>query len=206
MHSMIAYLSDRANSVTALGILCSGAGVGLAVRGNYEAGIALGLWAIIVDDVDGAIARRAMNRTTATKAIGKSLDGFSDLIFGSVIPAIVIASVINSAASGMFAAYLLLIGALRLAYFGYFGLSDQGYSTGLPLSYDLPVLAVTFLIHRIVAPLELSVVLPAIFVPLSLLHIAPFKIKASGTLVHVLTIAIAIIGSAGLLMTSGIRA
>ncbi|MGY3146373.1 CDP-diacylglycerol--serine O-phosphatidyltransferase [Bradyrhizobium sp. USDA 3397] len=199
---MIAYLSDRANSVTALGILCSGAAIGLIVRGNYEAGIALGLWAIIADDVDGAIARRTLNRTMATKAIGKSLDGFSDLMFGSVIPAIVIASVINSPASAVFSAFLLLIGALRLAYFDYFGLSDQDYSTGLPLSYDLPVLAVVFLIHRIVTPLELTVILPTIFAPLSLLHIAPFKIKAAGTLVHLLTISIAIIGSVSLLLTT----
>ncbi|MBB4264030.1 CDP-alcohol phosphatidyltransferase family protein [Bradyrhizobium sp. CIR3A] len=199
---MIAYLSDRANAVTALGILCSGAAMGLVTRGHHEAGIAVGLWAIIADDVDGEIARRTKNRTKATKAIGKALDAFSDLIFGSVIPAIVIASLIESPVCPVFTAFLLLIGALRLAYFDYFGLDDRGYSTGLPLSYALPVLAAILLVDHIIAPLEFGVVLPAVFVPLSLLHIAAFKIKASGTLVHALTIGIAITASAGLLITS----
>ncbi|MDA9445821.1 hypothetical protein XI01_03605 [Bradyrhizobium sp. CCBAU 21360] len=176
--------------------------MGFVVRGHYEAGIALGLWAIVADDVDGEIARRTKHRTMATRAIGKALDAFSDLIFGSVIPATVIASFIDSPACSVFTAFLLLIGALRLAYFDYFGLDDRGYSTGLPLSYALPVLAAILLVDQTIAPLELSVVLPAVFVPLSLLHIAPFKIKASGTLVHVLTIGAAIAASAGLLITS----
>ncbi|SFN77008.1 CDP-diacylglycerol---serine O-phosphatidyltransferase [Bradyrhizobium sp. Rc3b] len=199
---MIAYLSDRANAITAVGLLCSGAATGLVVKGHYKAGVALGLWAIIADDVDGEIARRTKNRTAATKAIGKALDAFSDLIFGSIIPAIVIASFISSPASAVFTALLLLIGALRLAYFDYFGLDHRGYSTGLPLSYALPVLAAILLVDHNIAPLELGIVLPAVFVPLSLLHIAPFKIKASGTLVHVLTIGVAATASAGLLITS----
>ncbi|RXH36620.1 hypothetical protein XH99_06495 [Bradyrhizobium nanningense] len=199
---MIAYLFDRANAVTAVGLLCSGAAMGLVARGHYEAGIALGLWAIIADDVDGEIARRTVDRTMATKAIGKALDAFSDLIFGSVIPAIVIASFVESPASPVFTAFLLLIGALRLAYFDYFGMDDRGYSTGLPLSYALPVLAAILLVDHTIAALELAVVLPVVFVPLSLLHIAPFKFKASGTLVHVLTISVAITASAGLLITS----
>ncbi|MCA1415485.1 CDP-alcohol phosphatidyltransferase family protein [Bradyrhizobium sp. NBAIM20] len=82
--AMIAYLSDRANAVTAVGILCSGAAMGLVARGHQEAGVALGLWAIIADDVDGEIARRTKNRTMATKAIGKALDAFPDLIFGQL--------------------------------------------------------------------------------------------------------------------------
>ncbi|WGR73032.1 MULTISPECIES: CDP-alcohol phosphatidyltransferase family protein [unclassified Bradyrhizobium] len=200
--SMIAYLSDRANAVTALGLFCSGAATGLVAKGRYEAGVALGLWAIIADDVDGEIARRTKNRTMATKAVGKALDAFSDLIFGSVIPSIVVASFMESPASPIFTALLLLIGALRLAYFDHFGLDDRGYSTGLPLSYALPVLAAILLIDHTIAPLELGVVLPAFFVPLSLLHIAPFKIKASGSLVHVITIGVAATASAGLLMTS----
>ncbi|MGY3473634.1 CDP-alcohol phosphatidyltransferase family protein [Bradyrhizobium ottawaense] len=199
---MIAYLSDRANAATAVGLLCSGAATGLVVKGHYEAGVALGLWATIADDVDGEIARHTKGRTVATKAIGKALDGFSDLLFGSVIPAIVIASFIESPASAVFTAFLILIGAVRLAYFGHFGLDDRGYSTGLPLSYALPVLAAILLVDHTIAPLELGVVLPAVFVALSLLHIAPFKIKASGTLVHVFTIGIAVAASAGLLITS----
>ncbi|MBB4423790.1 CDP-diacylglycerol--serine O-phosphatidyltransferase [Bradyrhizobium sp. CIR48] len=199
---MIAYLSDRANAVTAVGLLCSGAAMGLVVKGHYEAGVVLGLCAIIADDVDGEIARRTKNRTMATKAIGKALDAFSDLIFGSVIPAIVIASFIESPASAVFTAFLLLIGAVRLAYFAHFGLDDHGYSTGLPLSHALPALAAILLVDHTIAPLELGVVLPAVFVPLSLLHIAPFKIKATGTLVHVFTIGVAVTASAGLLMTS----
>jgi len=106
----------------------------------------------------------------ATKTIGKALDAFSGLIFGSVVPAIVIASFIDSPASAVFTAFLLLIGALRLAYFDYFGLDDRGYSTGLPLSYALPVLAAVLLVDHTIAPLELGVALPPVLVPLSLLR------------------------------------
>lgn len=199
---MIAYLSDRANAITAVGLLCSGAAMGLVVKEQYEMAVALGLWAIIADDVDGEIARRTKGRTMATKAIGKSLDAFSDLLFGSVIPAIVIASFMEFPASAVFTAFVMLIGALRLAYFDYFGLDERGRSTGLPLSYALPMLAAILLVDHTIAPLELGVVLPAFFVPLSLLQIAPFKIKASGSLVHVITIGVAATASAGLLMTS----
>ncbi|QOG21062.1 CDP-alcohol phosphatidyltransferase family protein [Bradyrhizobium sp. SEMIA] len=199
---MIAYLFDRANAVTAVGLLCSGAAIGLVAKGQYEVAVALGLWAIIADDVDGEIARRSRNRTVATRTIGKALDAFSDLLFGSVIPAIVIASFIEFPASAVFTALVMLIGALRLAYFDYFGLDERGRSTGLPLSYALPILAAILLVDHTIASLELGVVLPAFFVPLSLLHIAPFKIKASGRLVHVITIGVAATASAGLLMTS----
>ncbi|MEY9590818.1 phosphatidylserine synthase [Bradyrhizobium yuanmingense] len=129
---MIAFLSDRANALIALGILCSGAAIGFVVRGYQEAGIALGLRAIIADDVYGEIARRTKNRTAATKAIGKALDAFSDLIFGSVIPANCHRIFHRFASICGIQAFVILIGALRLAYFDYFGLDHRGYSTGLP--------------------------------------------------------------------------
>ncbi|MCK1542191.1 hypothetical protein IVB12_09460 [Bradyrhizobium sp. 179] len=50
------------------------------MKGHYEAGVALGLWAIVGDDANGQITRRTKDRTVATKSIGKALDAFSDLM------------------------------------------------------------------------------------------------------------------------------
>ncbi|MBB4263636.1 CDP-alcohol phosphatidyltransferase [Bradyrhizobium sp. CIR3A] len=198
---MITYPSDGANAVTAVGLLCSGAAMGLVAKGHYAAGVALGLWAIIADDVVGEIARRT-KIAMATKANGKALDGFSELIFGSVTPAIVIAVFSELPVSAVFTALLILIEAVRLAYFDHFGLDDRRYSTGLPLSFDLPVLAAILLIDHTLAPLELGVVLPFVFVPLSLRHIAPFKIKASGSPVHLFAIGVAVTASVALCITN----
>ncbi len=176
---MLHYLKDTANAVTAVGIVCSG-----ALNNQYEFAVAVALWAIVADDIDGEIARRSSGGAVDTKAIGKSLDGFSDLIFGSVIPAIIICSAIENAfLSTCFGAFLLLVGSLRLNYFDHFGLNTEGYSTGLPLSYDLPILA--FIL---------------IFIPLTALHVLPFTIRASGPIVHFFTIACCIGGSGVLVL------
>ncbi|RXG91869.1 hypothetical protein [Bradyrhizobium vignae] len=131
------------------------------MKGHYEAGVALGL---IVDDVDGEIARRTENRTMAIKTIGKALDAFSGLMFGSVISAIVIVCFVESPAAAVFAAFLILIGALRLAYFDYFGLDDHGYSTGRPPFYALPALAAVLLVDHMLGRLSsVSSLLPSLY-------------------------------------------
>ncbi|MDX0469413.1 CDP-alcohol phosphatidyltransferase [Sinorhizobium medicae] len=200
---MLTYLLDRANLVTGIGIICSGIAIGLIANGRSFEGVALALWAILADDIDGEIARRMRNRSSAMKAIGQSLDGFSDLVFGSVIPALIISALIAAPFwSSAMGAYLLLIGALRLSYFDHYGLSEDGQSTGLPVSYDLPLIGIVFLFHSLVVPLSLSLVLPAIFVPFGALHVASFKIKATGTLVHTITIFATVTISLALLLVS----
>jgi CDP-diacylglycerol--serine O-phosphatidyltransferase len=197
---MLHYLKDTANAVTAVGIVCSGATIGLALNNQYEFAVAVALWAIVADDIDGEIARRSSGGAVDTKAIGKSPDGFSDLIFGSVIPAIIICSAIENAfLSTCFGAFLLLVGSLRLNYFDHFGLNTEGYSTGLPLSYDLPILAFILIIHRFVQ-FDLGSILAAIFIPLTALHVLPFTIRASGPIVHFFTIACCIGGSGVLVL------
>lgn len=70
---------------------------------------------------------------------GKELDGFGDLIYGAVLPAVLILQLNSVSLLSLFiASALLLAGTIRLSYFANFGKSEDGRFFGVPLSYDNP--------------------------------------------------------------------
>lgn len=198
---MLRYLIDPANAITAFGILCSAVALQFVLAEHFEFAIATALWAMLADHADGIVARRLTNRSPDFAAIGKSLDGFSDIIYGAIFPAVLIIEIgAGSASATITGVFLLLAGAMRLSYFENFGLSDDGRFTGLPLSYDVPILALAFVIDAISPAMQVRHFLPYIFMAIAVLHVAPLKIPSPNSLAYVIILALSVSLSLALIL------
>lgn len=189
---MIRYLLDPANAITMIGLLCSALGLHLALSGHLELAIAAVLWAVLADDLDGIVASRTRNRQPEVANIGKSLDSFSDIIYGAVFPAVILIQASEGTYLSLLAAMTLLVsGALRLSYFNNFGLTPDGAFTGIPLFYDVPLLAILFLARPFLPSEGFPLLLNVIFLVLAALHISSVRIPATrGAMYGVTTIII----------------
>jgi CDP-diacylglycerol--serine O-phosphatidyltransferase len=151
---ILRYLRDPANSITAFGHVCCATGLYLALRGRPELGIAVVLWAWIADHLDGIVARRMRERRTPEVAhFGKAFDGFADFTHGVLFPSVVLVQIAGTSPLTLPAVVaLVLLGTTRLAYFDTFGLSTDGRFTGIPVSYNLPLLTALVLLRTSVPP------------------------------------------------------
>jgi CDP-diacylglycerol---serine O-phosphatidyltransferase len=175
---MIAFLKDPANAITAAGIAISATALLAVLADKVEIAIAFGLWSLLADQIDGLVARRTPNRISHAPEIGKSLDGLGDLLYGATLPALAIVSAANgSPGADMVAIALVVAGALRLSYFNVFGLVDGRFS-GVPLSYDLPLLSIFLLVRPIVPAANFAPLLEAAFAAMAVLHVAPLRVPA----------------------------
>jgi CDP-diacylglycerol--serine O-phosphatidyltransferase len=128
--------------------------------------------------------------------MGKSLDGFGDLLYGAVLPAVIVIQVSHASLVGIATATVLLItGAVRLSYFANFGRSSDGHFLGVPLSYDVPVMAVAVVVRPLVAD-ELFVTFTlTVFLVLAALHVAPIRVPSPNTAMYVAISLFAIVAS-----------
>ncbi|MDW9782603.1 hypothetical protein GOB92_31745 [Sinorhizobium meliloti] len=170
---MIGYLRDYANAITALAYLFAVVGLFLALNGRIELGVAAMLWTWFLDHWDGHVARKTSHlRRPGVADFGKSFDGFADFIHGVVFPAAVVILIGQGTMLSLVASLLLVLaGAIRLSYFENVGLTVDARFTGLPVSYDTPLLAI-FLLARTLSPQD---IFPAIvaggFIILAVLHV-----------------------------------
>ncbi|GEC57886.1 MULTISPECIES: CDP-alcohol phosphatidyltransferase family protein [Bradyrhizobium] len=196
---MLRYLLDPANAITASGMILSGVALSLVTDGRIELAVAVALWAMLADHLDGIVARRIRNRSEAAATMGKSLDGFSDLIYGAVFPSIALLQLhgvtLLSAAVGT---TLLVAGALRLSYFGITGLSTDRCFTGLPLSYDVPILALLVLAEPFVQQPLFSWLLPGTFATLAALHVSSIRVPAPTRSMYIAIVLFSVAASAAL--------
>lgn len=199
---MLRYLVDPANAITCVGLSFATTGLYAVLSGHLELGIAAVLWALVADHLDGIVAGRTRNRTPEKGKIGKQLDSFTDLISDAVFPAILVMQLNGgSVVSLAIAATLLLAGALRLSYFNTFGLPD-GRFVGVPLSYDLPILAVLFLLRPALPISVFALAIDGVLLALAALHVSTVRVpRASGP--FLLVIVIFSIASSALLASRG---
>ncbi|WP_247784020.1 CDP-alcohol phosphatidyltransferase family protein [Bradyrhizobium sp. 170] len=128
---MLKYLWDPANAITASGILFSSVSLFFAVSGRLELAVAAALWAVLSDHLDGVVAMRTKNRDPNVAKMGQSLDGFGDIIYGAVLPAVIVIQVSHATLVGLTTATAVIIaGAIRLSYFANFGKSADGRFLG----------------------------------------------------------------------------
>lgn len=73
---MLRYLVDPANAITTAGLVCSSFSLYLALNGQIALAVAVALWAVLADHLDGVVAGRIPNRHPDMAKMGKSLDGF----------------------------------------------------------------------------------------------------------------------------------
>jgi CDP-diacylglycerol--serine O-phosphatidyltransferase len=178
---MIRYLVDPANAITSVGLICATSGLFAVLSGHFELGLAAVLWALLADHLDGIVAARTRNRDPDKGKIGKQLDSFTDLLSDAVFPAVLVIELNqHSPASLAIAIVLLGAGALRLSYFNAFGLTG-GCFVGVPLSYDLPLLALLFVLRPWVPTDSFPMLVNASLLVLAILHVTPIKVpRASG--------------------------
>ncbi|TYO63169.1 hypothetical protein FXV83_28910 [Bradyrhizobium hipponense] len=202
---MIGYLRDYANAITAIAYLFAVIGLFLALNGKIELGVAAMLWTWFLDHWDGHVARKTSHlRRRGVPEFGKSFDGFADFFQGVVFPAAVIILISQGTALSLVASVLLVLaGAIRLSYFENVGLTADARFTGIPVSYDTPLLAV-LLLSRSHFPDDLFPTVVAIaFIILALLHVTTeIRVPAIRGIAVPIATAFAIAGSIALVMIS----
>ncbi|WP_229189252.1 CDP-alcohol phosphatidyltransferase family protein [Bradyrhizobium brasilense] len=171
--AMIGYLRDYANAITALGCLFAVVALFLALNGKIELGVAAMLWTWFLDHWDGHVARKTIHlRRPGVAEFGKSFDGYVDLIHGVIFPAAIIILVGQGTPLSLLASILLtLAGAIRLSYFENVGLTADARFTGIPVSYDTPLLAILLLARPQIPDDVFPTVVSLAFIVLALLHV-----------------------------------
>ncbi|PRD43695.1 hypothetical protein C5748_10640 [Phyllobacterium phragmitis] len=197
---MLRYLVDPANAITTAGLICSSLSLYLALDGQIELAVAVALWAVLADHLDGVVAGRTANRHPDMAKMGKSLDGFGDLIYGAILPAVLILQLNSVSLLSLFiASALLLAGAVRLSYFANFGKSEDGRFFGVPLSYDIPLLAALVLIQPIVPQETFLPMMNFVFAALAVAHIARIRVPSPNRVMYVAITSFAVVASTLLL-------
>ncbi|MGY4319489.1 CDP-alcohol phosphatidyltransferase family protein [Bradyrhizobium sp. JR3.5] len=176
---MLKYLWDPANAITAGGLVLSSASLFLALSGHLELSVAVALWAVLSDHLDGFVAARTANRDPDAAKMGKSLDGFGDIIYGAVLPAAVVIQLSHTSILSLATATALLVaGAIRLSYFANFGRSSDGRFLGVPLSYDVPLMALLFLLQPLIGAELFEWLVNICFLLLAIAHVASIRVPS----------------------------
>ncbi|SJM32463.1 CDP-alcohol phosphatidyltransferase family protein [Mesorhizobium delmotii] len=170
---MIGYLRDYANAITALAFLFAVVGLYLALNGKIELGVAAMLWTWFLDHWDGHVARKTSHlRRPGLADFGKSFDGFGDFLHGVVFPAAVIILIGQGSVLSLIASLILVLaGAIRLSYFENVGLTADARFTGIPVSYDTPLLALLLLLRPFLSPTSFAATVAMLFIALAVLHV-----------------------------------
>ena len=193
---MIRQLTDPANAITAAGIVLSMIGIGAVMGGHPQWGVAVVLWALLADHLDGVVAARTRNRALETAKVGKSLDSLADLVSAGVFPAVVVLQVNgNSWPALTCGAVLVVASALRLSYFNAHGLAN-GRFIGVPTTYAVPLLAVLFLLQPLLAAPAFAALLCVALVLLAMLHVTPISVPATSGAMYLVVTLFAIVSSA----------
>jgi CDP-diacylglycerol--serine O-phosphatidyltransferase len=173
-----------------------------AFHGQYEAAAPLIFWAIVLDLLDGRIARM----TNTTSEFGGELDSLADAISFGVAPALLAYAwgFATVPRVGWLAAFLFVVcGALRLARFNVQrGASDGKFFIGLPIPAAAAMVAALVNIHpdaiedRPLAFACLSLLVILSFLMVSTFRYSSFKkfdLKSRRSYVNVVGIAVLLI-------------
>ena len=117
------------------------------------------------------------------------MDSLADIVSLAICPAIILLSY------GQFSAWffpgalmIVVAGVVRLAYFDVFGVDDDGTIAGLSLDITALVVALVFLLERVLDHNSFAVLLYTTIAVLSFLHVAPFRMhKMVGRWYYVVT-------------------
>ncbi len=174
--TILSVVTDIPNIITLLGLSSGILGIYLALLGNFPAAIIAMLWAVLFDWYDGPVARRIPGRSDVQKTIGAKMDSLVDIVSLAICPAIILLSY------GQFSAWffpgalmIVVAGVVRLAHFDVFGVDDDGTIAGLSLDITALVVALVFLLERVLGHNSFAALLYTTIAVLSFLHVAPFR-------------------------------
>ncbi|WGS19131.1 MULTISPECIES: CDP-alcohol phosphatidyltransferase family protein [unclassified Bradyrhizobium] len=196
---MLKYLWDPANAITIGGLLCSSASLFLALSGRLELSVAAALWAVLSDHLDGIVAGRTKDRDPDVAKMGKSLDGFGDIVYGAVLPAVIVIQLSHASLLALMTATALLVaGAIRLSYFANFGRSSDGRFLGVPLSYDMPLLALLFLLKPLIPAEGFPGAVNICCLLLAIAHVSSIRVPSPNAAMYAVISVFAVASSAAL--------
>ncbi|WOH52599.1 phosphatidylcholine/phosphatidylserine synthase [Bradyrhizobium sp. sBnM-33] len=200
---MLRQLIDPANAVTATGLVLSAIGINLAIAGLPEIGVAVVLWALLADHLDGVVAQRTQGRPAETGQIGKNLDSLADLVSAGVFPAVTSIIIGHGSTISVAAGTILVVAsALRLSYFNVFG-SPGSRFIGVPTTYVVPVTAIIFLLRPVISEVIFPNLFAFVLVVLAVLHIAPLRVPKTAGVMYLVVMAFCV-GASIVLATRGL--
>jgi CDP-diacylglycerol--serine O-phosphatidyltransferase len=193
---MLKQLADPANAITAGGLVLAVIAISLAVQGHPSLAVAVALWALLADHLDGVVAARTKNRAPETGEIGKNLDSLADLVSAGIFPAVLLIVLSNGSPLSVVAGAILVAAcALRLSYFNVFG-SPGGRFIGVPTTYAVPVTAILFLSRPFIAAQLFPQLLAVALIMLAIFHVAPIRVPKTAGAMYAITVAFCITSSA----------
>lgn len=184
---MIKYLFDIPNAVTICGLTIIIISIYFITISKLDIALVLLMWAVMVDHIDGWLARRTKNRKKEFALVGGDMDSATDMVSASIVPGMMTLIISQGTLISLVGSIMLAISAcLRVGYFNNFGLTESGKFYGVPLTYTVPVIVLTFIINKFVSGFNLKECLPYILIVMSILHVCPFgppPVKGMGFLV-----------------------
>lgn len=172
---MIKYLVDVPNAITATGLILTIAALSLILKGSFSIAIVLLMWAVMLDHIDGWVARHSPNRRAEYSHFGGDLDSLTDFVSAAVAPWLLAMQLTSNSPVAVASGVALLFSAgLRVAYFNNFGLRSDGRFYGVPLTYNVPITGLLLMLERYVPAVSAGIVLPWVLIALAILHVVPF--------------------------------
>jgi CDP-diacylglycerol--serine O-phosphatidyltransferase len=179
------------NGVTALSMALAAAAILLARDGRYEMALWLLVWSVLLDRVDGVVARLL----DAASAFGEQFDTLADMLAFCVAPPVVLIFLLTgdpryaeffsggAARAGLIAAaaVYLLLGAARLARFNVeAAVIGHRWFRGLPTPIAAGIVCTCVLAAwEISAPVSAVLALPLLLVACGLLMVSTFWLPKS---------------------------
>ena len=146
----------------------------LTIEGNYRLAAGMILLAVLMDSLDGKVARRL----SVSSSFGKELDSLCDVVSFGVAPALLAYQVVLQSHMGLYglavAAVFALCGAVRLARFNILNITT--HFLGIPITFAGGFVALLVLFHRNIPWL----VFPVCLCLLAGMMVSSFKVPKLG--------------------------
>lgn len=167
---MLNHLVDAANLITLFGLALAFLACWAVLTGQPAVALALAALAIVIDNVDGWMARRTLNRNPAFEHFGKHLDCYADFICKGVFPVLYLLTATDMQIASLPVA-LIYLAAIAVRYCYEF-VPDRGH-IGLSPDYVIAFLCLL----QLAAPHMGSAFIPTLMASLvgfAALAVAPF--------------------------------
>lgn len=177
--TMLAHLVDLANLVTLTGLLLAVVAAYCVITQQPKAALIAILWAILVDYLDGPIARRAQGRAQHLAEFGCSLDYLVDIVSCGVCPALIVLTYGRSYPWLIPVAALLTVATVvRHSYFNVW-VPTRYEKRGLSLDSNVFALALLFAFEPLLGQTAFAIALGALGVVLAALNVGSFRLPAA---------------------------
>ena len=198
--AIISYVNDLPNMCSLAGLACTILAIYFSILGVYDAAMIGMIWAVAFDWADGLVARKMKGRIDSDRIFGGQLDLVIDIVSYGVAPAVLLLSYGELDPIFLPLAFIMLAAAaIRLSYFGTFGLSDESQYTGLALDNNNIALVFLFLFESAFSHEVFTAALYVSALGLAALNVSQIKTpKLSGLPRNVYLLAFYTLGITGL--------